>query len=481
MLSHLLGACSEMDAVLIAIRVPSFFKKCFAEDGFHSVFIPYFMDFSANNKNKASLYFSSRLLTLLFWMMLIFSIIVFIFAEKFVTVMAPGFVNFPEKFNITVQFTRIMFPYVGFATISTVYSGILLANNRFFPFAFTPTLINIILILSLLLETDLLSAGYRFSYGVLFSGIIQFIFMYFYTKSLRLPTPQLTKVKISRKTKDFLKKLAPVIVGAGVAQCNVIVDSICGSFLPTGSISFIHFANRFIQFPLAIFGISMATVLLPEISMVISKRLKGDYKNIQENVLTFTIRLAIPATIALIVLSNGLISAVYGHGNFSTSNVNDTSVILQIFALGLPAYIMSKIFAAILFAQKKSKIPLIAAIISIICNIILNCILMGSLGIVGIAISTSISGFVNAYVLYIKSKNWFVFDKKTGIVILKIIIASIVMGLSMKILSNTSQNIVSELKYLIFNIVIGIIVYLTMLIILKDEVLIKLINKRNIF
>lgn len=479
MLSHFLGACSEMDAFLIAFKFPSFFRKCFAEGGFHSIFIPYFIDFSANNKNKGSLYFSSRILTLLFWTMLLFSIIVFVFAETFVTIMAPGFVNSPEKFNMAVQFTRITFPNVGFVALSTVYSGILVANNRFFPFAFAPILVNIILISSLLLGSDLLSAGYRISYGVLFSGFFQFIFMYFYTKSLRFPTPRLTKIKISKKTKDFLKKLAPVVVGAGVAQFNVFVDSLFGSFLPTGSISFIYFADRFIQLPLALFGISMATILLPEISMAVSKRLEDNSRNIQENVLTLTIRLAIPSVVALIVLSNSLISVLYGHGKFSVSNVNSTSLVLQIFALGVPAYIMSKIFASILFAQKNSKTPVTAAIISIICNIILNCILIIPLGIVGIAISTSVSGFVNAYVMYLKSKNWFIFDKKTVIVILKIVIAAIIMGLSMNILSNNTQNIASEIKYLASNVIIGGIVYLIMLIILKDDVLMKLINKRS--
>lgn len=477
MLSHFLGACSEMDAFLIAFKFPSFFRKCFAEGGFHSVFVPYFIDFAANKKHKGSLYFSSRILTLLFWAMLIFSIIVFIFAETFVTIMAPGFINSPEKFNLAVEFTRIIFPNVGFVALSTIYSGILIANNRFFPFAFAPILVNIILISSLVIGSDLASAGYRISYGVLLSGIFQFVFLYFYTKSLRLPTPNLAKLKISRKMKEFLKKLAPVIVGAGVAQFNVFVDSLFGSFLATGSISFIYFADRFIQLPLALFGISMATVLLPEISTAVSKQRGLKPGNLQDNILTFTVRLAIPSVVALIVLSHGLVSTLYGHGKFSTSNVNSTSAILQIFALGLPAYIMSKIFASILFAQKNTRTPVIAAIISIICNIVLNCILIIPLGIIGVAISTSISGVVNACILYRKSKNWFSFDKKAFIAIVKILIASLAMGMSMKFMTSHGTEISSEIKYLIVNALIGTIVYLIMLVFLKDETTVKLINK----
>lgn len=480
MFSHFPGACSEMDAFLIAFKFPSFFRKCFAEGGFHSIFVPYFMDFTARNKPQGALYFSSGIFTLLFWIMLGFSIIVFVFADTFVAIMAPGFLESATKFNMTVQFTRITFPNAGFVALSTVYSGILVAHNRFFPFAVAPILVNIILISSLILFPDLVTAGYRVSYGVLAAGIFQFIFLYFYTKSLRLQTPRITKLKISKKMKEFLKKLIPVVIGAGVAQFNVFADSLFGSFLPTGSISFIYFADRFIQLPLALFGISIATILLPEISAAVSKGRYCGSESLKEDVLTFSIRFAVPSVVILMVLSKVLISILYGHGRFSVSNVNSTAIVLQIFAIGVPAYIMSKIFASVLFAQKNSKVPVIAAIISIMCNIVLNCILIVPLGIIGIAISTSISGFVNAYIMYRKSKNWFVFDRDTVVSIIKIIIASIIMGLSMKLIPTCDANIFSEIKYLIICSITGGISYLISLIILRDKIVIKLIQKLTI-
>jgi putative peptidoglycan lipid II flippase len=386
--------------------------------------------------------------------------------------MAPGFVEDPEKFNLAVQFTRITFPNVAFVALSTVYSGILVSHEEFFPVAFSPILVNIVLISSLIIGNDITSAGYRISFGVLLAGISQFVFLYFYTKRLRLPIPHLSKIKISNKTKEFLKKLTPVVVGAGVAQINVFVDSLFCSFLPSGSISFIYFADRFIQLPLALFGISMATILLPEIATAITK--KGKSTNFQDKVAIFTLRLAIPSVIGLIILAHPLISTLYGHGKFSAFAVNSTTTVLQIFAIGLPAYIMSKIFSSILFAEKDSKTPVIAAIISIIVNIVLNCILISYWGIIGVAISTSVSGFVNAYVMYIKSKRWFVLDRTTIIALLKILLASCIMGVCMQLIRGNCLCVLSEITYIACSAFLGLLIYTILLLLLKDEIVVKM-------
>jgi putative peptidoglycan lipid II flippase len=457
-----------MDAFLIAFKFPSFFRKSFAEGGFYSMFVPYFIDFYSKGKYRGSFFFASRIFTLLFWSMLAFSILVFLFAESFVAIMAPGFTEDPEKLNLSVQFTRITFPNVAFVALSTVYSGILVSHEKFFPVAFVPILINIVLISSLMIGSDFLSAGYRISYGVLFAGIFQFVFLYFYTKRFRLPTPHITKFKISNKTKEFLKKLTPVIIGAGVVQVNVFVDSLFCSFLPSGSISFIYFADRFIQLPLALFGISMATVLLPVIATTIAK--KDNFSRFQNDVVIFSLRLAIPSVVGLIVLSYELINTLYGHGRFSAENVDSTSKVLQVFAIGLPAYIISKIFASVLFAKKDSNTPIAAAVVSIIFNVALTCILIKPFGVIGIAISTSISGFINAYVMYRKSKEWFSFNKRNLLIISKIIIAACIMGVVMKsILIGYNDDVVTKVAYITLVTVLGIVIYTSLLLLFKDK------------
>lgn len=473
MLSHFLGACAEMDAFLIAFKFPCFFRKFFAEGGFQSIFVPYFTDFIAVNKIKGARYFSSRIFTITFWVMLFFSIIVFIFAKEFVLLMAPGFTSDPEKMSLSIEFTRIIFPSVAFVSLSTIYSGILVAHKRFFAFSVVPILVNFVLMASLFVCEDMLTAGRRISYGVLAAGVFQFIYLYICVRVSGLTRPTMSSVKITPKIKVFLKKLLPVLAGAGVAQVNVFMGSLFGSFLPTGCITYIYFADRFIQFPLALFGISMGIVLLPEIAMSISKGKSEDIKQVQNKAILFTMRMTLPSVIGLIALSYYMIAALYGHGKFSEISVQKTADVLKVFSIGLPAYVAAKIISSVLFAQKDSKTPVMGAIVSIIANIVLSGIFLIPLQEVGIALATSISGFINVYVMCRKSKGWFLIDKKLIFDFCKIFIASIIMLLTIiffeKIISVNEQKLSQQVLFVTGCCFMGCIVYIISLFFLKDS------------
>ncbi|MDR1475745.1 MAG: murein biosynthesis integral membrane protein MurJ [Holosporales bacterium] len=469
--SHFLGAGTEMDTFLVAFKFPSFFRKFFAEGGFQSIFVPYYTDYYASGKNKASQYFSSRIFTIIFWITVSLAFIVFIFAKEFAVLMAPGFCADPEKLALATEFTRIIFPSIVFISLSAVYSGILIADNQFFAFAVSPILVNIVLISSLLFGENFLSAGRRISYGLLLAGIIQFCCFYVYLKYRKIATPLFSRIKITNKTKQFFKKLLPILAGAGVAQINVFIDSLFGSILPTGTISYIYFADRFIQFPLALFGISMGVILLPEISRKMAKCETNCVNDIQNEALSFTLRMTFPAVIGLISLAYFLISILYGHGKFSEISVQKTASILRIFAIGLPAYVAAKIMAFVLFAQKDSKTPIIAALVSIAANSILSLILMGPFQEFGLAIATSISGFINLYIMYRKSY-------PSAIIVIsefkKILIASIIMLFFIEILKllllRSGHDTFLQAISIVVICVTGIVVYIASLFFLKDEV-----------
>lgn len=476
--SHFLGASAEMDAFLIAFKFPSFFRKFFAEGGFQSIFVPYYTDYYSSGKIKASRYFSSRIFTIIFYVTVILTLVVFIFAEKFVSIMAPGFCDDQEKFTLATEFTRIIFPSIVFISLSSVYSGILIARNRFFIFAIAPALVNIVLISSLLLGKNILPPGRSVSYGVLLAGIFQFCCFYWYLKTRGLEIPLFSRVKFTNKIRHFFRKLIPILAGAGVAQINVFIDSLLGSILPTGTISHIYFADRFIQLPLALFGISMGVVLLPEISKKISQSNSDHIINIQNDALSLTLRMTLPAVVGLISLSYFLISILYGHGRFSEESVRNTANILKIFAIGLPAYVAAKIMSFVLCAQKDTKTPIIAALISIAVNVILSLILMIPFQGLGIAISTSISGFVNFYIMYYRS------CRSTLIIsgFKKILIASIIMFFFlelMKILLIKSANdvLLQAVAILVISL-LGMGAYgVSLIFILKDEVAISCLRK----
>ncbi|MDR1034407.1 MAG: murein biosynthesis integral membrane protein MurJ, partial [Holosporales bacterium] len=295
--SHFMGASAEMDAFLIAFKFPSFFRKFFAEGGFQSMFVPYYTDYYNSGKIKASKYFSSRIFTIIFFVTIFLTLIVFIFADKFVLLMAPGFCSDREKFLLATNFTRIIFPSVVFISLSSVYGGILIARDRFFAFAVTPILINIVLISSLLFGKNILPPGHRVSCGVLLAGIFQFCYLFWYLKKSGIATPSFSRVKFTHKIKQFLKKILPILAGAGVAQINVFIDSLLGSILPTGTISYIYFADRFIQLPLAIFGVSMGVILLPAISKKAVQDEPDQIVKVQNDALSFAIRMTLPAVV----------------------------------------------------------------------------------------------------------------------------------------------------------------------------------------
>jgi putative peptidoglycan lipid II flippase len=280
----------------------------------------------------------------------------------------------------------------------------------------------------------------------------------------------LSSVKLTKGTKSFLKKLTPILAGAGVAQINIFIGTLFASFLPTGCITYIYCADRFVQLPLALFGISMGIVLLPEISEAIAKKRTTDLKNIQNKSLLFTLRLTLPCVVGLITLSYYMISILYGHGKFSDYAVEKTSQVLKIASLGLPAYVVTKIMASVLFAQKDSKTPLTAAMFSIGANILLSIILIFPFKEIGIVFANAIAGFVNVYVIC-KSRGWFTIEKGMINDILKIIVASIITLLSILFIKSfiTAHSTLGELLVVFISCITGAGAYLYSLYILKDE------------
>lgn len=469
---HFLGASAEMDAFTTAFKFPSFFRRFFAEGGFQSIFVPYFTDFTAANKLKGARYFSSRIFTLAFWIMLAITAIVLVFAEQFTILMAPGFVNTPEKLALTADFTRIIFPSVAFISLATVYSGILISYRKFFLFALVPILVNCILIGSILICRDTLATGYRLAYGILISGIFQFMYLYACVKTYKFPSPRISSVKCSAKIKSFSKKLLPVLAGAGVAQVNVLVGLFLASLLPTGSITYLHCADRFVQLPLALFGASMGIVLLPEIAANMAKNKLVDLKNIQNKSLLFVLRLALPSVIGLIMLSDCLISLLYGHGKFDENAVRITSLVLKVTAIGLPAYVIGKIMSFIFFAQKNSKVPVTAAIASVISNIFLGLVLIWPMKVLGIAAANALSGFVNIYVMKSRAAGWFVLEKNVLSDCVKIIVSSLaalfVILLLQHIMYVNDTYLCGELFFLIISFATATTTYVLALYFFKD-------------
>ena len=319
LLSYFLGACAEMDAFLVAFKFPRFFRVCFEDSGFQSVFIPYFVEFTAKGKVRAASLFASRAINFLFFCTIILVAIVYVFADKFVATFAPGFLNDHERFRFAMIFTQITFPSVIFLGLSSVCISILIAYKKFLQYAISPILINIVLICSIVTFQNIYSAGYRIAYGVLAASIVQFAFVFYFVKrQTNIKLKPIVKIKITGRFKQVLKKMMPIVLSASIAQLNVFVGTFFASFLPAGSITFIYFADRFNQLPLAIFGVSMAAVLLPEISVAIVKNDKEYIDKMNRTLFVDIIRFVLPAVVLLAIHAHLLVSMIYGHGKFSS-------------------------------------------------------------------------------------------------------------------------------------------------------------------
>ena len=452
MLTHFLGAGILMDAYLIAFKFPSFFRRVFSEGGFQSVFVPYINDFLAIEKINGAKYFASRIFSMIFWTMLIFTTIVAIFTKQFVLLMSPGFASDPEKLASTIHFTRIIFPSMTFVALSSVYTSILMAKQKFLAFSLHPIITNIVLILSIVIGQNIWNAGIRISYGILIASIIQFFYLYCCIKKMRLPSPSIGKIRTSTKISAMLKNLLPVLSGASVSQINVFVNSLFSSFLPTGCITYIYIADRIIQLPLALFGISMATILLPEISAAISKNNQYNIQKTTNTALISSMRMTMPTVVWFLCLSYHIISLLYGHGKFLENSVQKTANILICFAISVPAYVIARILASMFFAKKDTKTPMYASIYAIVVNIVLCGILIYPLHEIGIAIATSISGFANMYFLLRKSKDILTITKESWTALAKILISALIMVLSIFLFKSfwiiEHNNFFDELIYL---------------------------------
>ena len=481
--SKYLGASSEMDACLIAMKFPKFFKKCFSEEGFNSIFVPYLSELEIKNKNIFAQLFSSRVFTIICYIALAITLTVVIFAKQFVILMAPGFSSDPEKLAFAIDFTRIMFPSVFFLSINAIYSAVLISNQKFAWYTICPLIMNIILIAFIIISKNSVSPGTGISYGVLFSVIAQSTYLFIVLKIKKLTIPKFNnKVHFTPIIKQFFKKITPVIASAGVAQINVFVDSFFSSYLFTGCITYLYFADRLNQLPLALFGISMSIILLPEISRKIATKDDKNLPLLYKDSILFTLRLTFPVMVIISCLSYYFVNLIYGHGKFTQVDVQNTATVLKIMCLGLPAYVLSKIISAILFAKKNVKTPIRAALFSICANVILNCLLIYKFKFVGIAISTMISGYVQTLVLSRYLKEIKIFNKRFIIDTAKIIISTISMSVVIVYFKNIihinfENQVVSDISNICICSVISIIAYAIALYFCKDTALKKLCTK----
>ena len=435
-----LGTSIFADAFFVAFRLPNTFRRLFAEGTFNAAFIPSYTSIKIESKKKGKKFADDILGALLIILLLIVTIVE-IFTPYLIYIIAPGFIENQIKFDLAVELTRITFPFLFFVSLSSFFAGILNSNNKFAAAAAAPIILNVVLISSLIISYYFeLNFAKQLSYGVTFAGLIQLTFLIYIT--LKFYKPDLIfNLKLSNKVKFFFRKLLPSILSSGVTQINILVGTIIASF-QSSAVSYLYYADRVYQINLAIAGIAIGIVVLPQLSKYVQLKKNDKINLIQNKALELSMFLSLPASVALLIGSEEIISALFGYGSFNESSVKNSAKALYYFAYGLPAFALIKIFSSFFFANQDTKTPFYISLISVILNIIISLSFFKSIGYIIIPIATSISSWFNSIILfvYLNKKNLFEFNRIFIIRLLKIIFVTILMGIFFKYLMISFEN-----------------------------------------
>ena len=422
-----LGTSLFADAFFVAFRIPNTFRRLFAEGTFNAAFIPSYAGILAKDKIAAD-NFARNVFNLLFIILLFLVLVAEIFMPQLIFLIAPGFYNDPEKLKLAVDLSRITFPFLFFICLASFFGAILNSYNKFAAAAAAPIILNVILIGSLFLSQWLnVSNVVMLSYGVSFAGFLQLIVLLFFVRKNFLPILSI-KIKIDEKIKFFFRKLLPSIFSSGVTQINILVGTIIASF-QQGAVSYLYYADRVYQINLAVAGIAVSTVMLPQLSKHIKNNNLEQITNLQNRALELCLFLSIPAAAALVLASQEIITSLFGYGSFDNTSVINTAIALTFFAIGVPAFSILKIFSNFFFARNDTKTPFYLSVASVVLNIMISVSLFGRFGFVIIPIATSISSWINVLILYyfIKKRNLHIFDSKFIYKFPRIILSVVVM------------------------------------------------------
>ncbi len=397
--ASILGAGPIADAFFVALKLPNFFRRVTAEGAFSVSFVPMYSGELEKEGEESANLFANRAFAIMLWGLSAITVAAIASMPLIINLIAPGFSDEPQRYSLAVEFSRVTFPYLLLMSLTSLLGGVLNAHNRFWPFAVAPLLFNLSLIGALLVSGQFENAGYAMSWGVAAAGVLQFLLLFLQARRIGFKL-KIVAPRITPRIKRLFRLMGPGIVGAGVVQINLFADMVIGSFLPTGSISYLYYADRLNQLPLSTVGIAVGTALLPMLSRAVAAGNEKEAKHLFNRAMEVTLLLGLPAAAALLVAAGPIISVLFARGEFTETDAAITSMVLKGYAVGLPAYIAVKVFSTAFWSKQDTKTPVKISIVVTVLNIVLAVTLMQFLGVAGIAFATGIVGWVQLVMLY---------------------------------------------------------------------------------
>ncbi len=456
-----LGIGILSDVFFAAFRLPNFFRRVFAEGAFNSAFVPIFVDkLQAHHDKQDALNFVRNILSMLFFVLLVFIILLQIFMPFAMKLMFYGFFENAEKFSLLINLSRITICYLLFISIVSLFSGVLNSIGKFAAPSSVPIILNGTLIASIFVFQSITpNLAYALSWGVFSAGVLQLLWVGFFlyrAKMLVYPTIP----KINDDIKHFFKKLLPGIVGANVMQINLLVDTMIASLI-AGAVSYLYYADRINQLPLAMIGIAINIALLPALSRSIKSNDIPRAIKLQNLAVESSLLLVMPATLALTCLAHPIIEVLFQRGAFGSNETDMVAKALMFYSFGLPAFVVVKVLEPGFFARGDTKTPMKIALICFANNLILNLLFYKPFGYIGIVMASVCSSYLNISLLFfnLTKKKYFVFENGFVTKIIKILIPSILMAASLLVSNRYFQSITNPTINLISTIAIGLASY----------------------
>ena len=420
LVAHAFGAGLAADAFYAAYRIPNLLRRLFGEGALSASFIPIMSEYLHCRTKEETQKLINSLFTALIIILSVLSVLGILFAPWLVKLIAYGFTSDPEKLALTINLTKLMFPFLLFICLAALALGILNTLGSFFIPAIAPASLSVSEILYVVAIAPLLSDTSRITglaLSVIIGGALQFIVQWPQIKKLGWKLQFSVDFK-NPGLKRIAKLMAPATLGISVDQINAFVDTICASFLLQGSITALYYSNRIVQMPYAVFGLALSSVAFPAMSKAAAENNVPAMKETLNFSMRFIIFILVPAATALMILGYPIIKVLFERGSFTGQATLLTASALIFYSLGLPAFAFAKLLASAFYSFKNTKTPVKIAVISMVINIALNIILMGPMGVGGLALATAVSSWFNAAALA------YLLRKKIGLLGISKIIAT---------------------------------------------------------
>lgn len=440
LIAAVLGTGLVADAFFAAFRLPNLFRRLFGEGAFNSAFVPLFAKrIEAEGANSAR-QFAEEAMAVLFFALLILTALAELAMPLVVYILTPGFANNPEKFDLTILLTRITFPYLLCMSLVALLSGLLNALHKFAAAAAAPIILNVVLISFISIAAwwglgNTPEAGIVLAFGVAVAGALQLVLLAIVANRFEMGL-KFRRPRITKGVRRLLRLGIPGAVAGGITQINIVIGTMIAS-LQAGAISYLQYADRIYQLPLGVVGIAIGVVLLPDVSRQLGAGNHEGVAESQNRSIEFSLLLTFPAAVALLVMPEPIIRVLFERGEFSVESTHAVSAALAAFAVGLPAFVLIKVFSPAYFAREDTRTPMIYAGVGMAVNVVGSISLfyvfrhLGILPHIGIAMATTLAGWVNAALLWstLVKRGHFQTDNRLRRVLPRTIFSSLVMGL----------------------------------------------------